>query len=51
MLLKTFRLEDYKKTKLMAFTVFVFYQLEKKKNYYPSRKDEEATNPNGSKLR
>jgi hypothetical protein len=29
----------------------LFYELEKKKAYYPSRKDEEAVNPNGSKLR
>ncbi len=29
----------------------LFYELEKKKIYYPTRKDEEAINPNGSKLR
>lgn len=29
----------------------LFYELEKKKKYYPTRKDEEATNPNGSSLR
>ena len=29
----------------------IFYNLEKKKSYYPTRKDEEATNPDGSKLR
>jgi len=29
----------------------LFYQLEKKKIYYPTRNDEEAANPNGSKLR
>jgi hypothetical protein len=29
----------------------LFYELEGKKVYYPTRKDEEATNPNGSRLR
>lgn len=29
----------------------LFYELEKKKIYYPTRKDEEAINPNGSPLR
>ena len=29
----------------------LFYELEKKKIYYPTRKDEEAINPNGSRLR
>jgi hypothetical protein len=29
----------------------LFYQQENKKVYYPSRKDEEAINPNGSSLR
>lgn len=29
----------------------LFYGLEEKKVYYPSRKDEEAINPNGSRLR
>lgn len=29
----------------------LFYGLEKKKIYYPTRKDEEAINPNGSRLR
>ncbi|MFZ6672636.1 hypothetical protein [Undibacterium sp. Xuan67W] len=29
----------------------LFYGLEKKKIYYPTRKDEEAMNPNGSRLR
>ncbi|MBE9212853.1 hypothetical protein IQ247_09130 [Plectonema cf. radiosum LEGE 06105] len=29
----------------------LFYQLEAKKVYYPTRKDEEARNPNGSRLR
>jgi hypothetical protein len=29
----------------------LFYQLDEKKIYYPTRKDEEAINPNGSLLR
>ena len=29
----------------------LFYQLEHKKVFYPSRRDEEATNPDGSRLR
>jgi len=29
----------------------LFYELEEKKPYYPTRKDEEAVNPNGSPLR
>jgi hypothetical protein len=29
----------------------LFYELEEKKIYYPSRRDEEAINPNGSRLR
>lgn len=29
----------------------LFYELDHKKQYYPTRKDEEAINPNGSQLR
>lgn len=29
----------------------LFYELDVKKPYYPTRKDEEAINPNGSRLR
>ena len=29
----------------------IFYELDEKKVYYPTRKDEEAINPDGSKLR
>jgi hypothetical protein len=29
----------------------LFYELEEKKVYYPSRRDEEAANPDGSRLR
>ena len=29
----------------------LFYGLDEKKRYYPSRRDEEAQNPDGSRLR
>lgn len=29
----------------------LFYELERKKAYYPTRRDEEAVNPDGSRLR
>jgi hypothetical protein len=29
----------------------LFYELEHKKKYYPTRRDDEAINPNGSRLR
>ncbi|EJN03272.1 hypothetical protein [Herbaspirillum sp. YR522] len=29
----------------------IFYELEEKKIFYPTRRDEEAVNPDGSKLR
>jgi len=29
----------------------IFYELEEKKVYYPTRRDEDAINPDGSKLR
>ena len=29
----------------------LFYELEEKKPFYPTRRDEEAINPNGSRLR
>jgi hypothetical protein len=29
----------------------LFYELENKMQYYPTRRDEEASNPNGSRLR
>jgi hypothetical protein len=29
----------------------LFFELSKKKQYYPTRKDEEAVNPDGSRLR
>jgi hypothetical protein len=35
----------------MGIHGILFYQLERKKQYYPTRKDEEASNPDGSRLR
>ena len=35
----------------MGIHGLLFYELERKKPYYPTRKDEEAINPNGSPLR
>ena len=39
------------KTNVQGIHGTLFYQLEKKKIYYPTRKDEEAVNPDGIKLR
>jgi hypothetical protein len=35
----------------MGIHGILFYELEHKKVYYPTRRDEEAINPGGSKLR
>jgi hypothetical protein len=35
----------------MGIHGILFYELEHKKAYYPTRRDEEAINPSGSKLR
>jgi hypothetical protein len=40
-----------KKSEAKGIHGIIFYELEKKKVYYPSRKDEEAVNPDGSRLR
>jgi hypothetical protein len=40
-----------RKTNAQGIHGTLFYQLEKKKIYYPTRKDEEAVNPDGFKLR
>lgn len=40
-----------KKSDAQGIHGVIFYQLENKKVYYPTRKDEEAVNPNGSRLR
>ena len=39
------------KRDVMGIHGILFYELEHKKQYYPTRKDEEAVNPNGSSLR
>ncbi|CAM3746105.1 hypothetical protein [Paracidovorax anthurii] len=40
-----------KKSEAQGIHGIIFYELEKKKVYYPTRKDEEAINPDGSRLR
>jgi hypothetical protein len=40
-----------KKSEANGIHGLLFYQLPEKKIYYPSRKDEEAVNPDGSRLR
>lgn len=39
------------KRQAMGIHGILFYESEHKKAYYPTRRDEEAVNPNGSKLR
>ena len=39
------------KSQAMGIHGILFYESERKKVYYPTRRDEEAVNPNGSKLR
>jgi hypothetical protein len=39
------------KREAMGIHGILFYQCEHKKVYYPTRRDEEAVNPNGSRLR
>jgi len=39
------------KCEAMGIHGLLFYELEVKKQYYPTRRDEEAINPSGSKLR
>jgi hypothetical protein len=39
------------KAQAMGIHGLLFYELECKKRYYPTRKDEEAVNPDGSRLR
>lgn len=39
------------KAEAMGIHGLLFYGLEEKKRYYPSRRDEEAQNPDGSRLR
>lgn len=40
-----------RKCDAMGIHGILFYELEGKKKYYPTRRDEEAVNPNGSRLR
>lgn len=40
-----------KKTDVHGIHGIIFYELDEKKAYYPTRKDEEAINPDGSSLR
>lgn len=40
-----------KKSQLQGIHGTLFYELDEKKVYYPTRRDAEAVNPNGSKLR
>ena len=35
----------------MGIHGILFYELDHKKQYYPTRKDEEASNPNGTRIR
>src|ERR1700722_10167609 len=39
------------KTEALGIHGILFYQLERKKIYYPTRRDEDAANPDGSRLR
>lgn len=39
------------KVEVQGIHGLLFYQLDEKKVYYPTRKDEEARNPGGSRLR
>lgn len=40
-----------KKAQAQGIHGIIFYELGEKKVYYPTRKDEEAVNPDGSRLR
>lgn len=39
------------KKDVMGIHMVLFYELKEKKEYYPNRRDEDAINPNGSRLR
>jgi hypothetical protein len=39
------------KAEAMGIHGILFFQLSEKRDYYPSRKDEEAVNPDGTRLR
>ena len=40
-----------RKRDAMGIHGLLFYELERKKQYYPTRRDEEAVNPDGTRLR
>ena len=40
-----------RKSEAMGINGVLFYELEYKKPYYPTRRDEEAVNPDGTRLR
>jgi hypothetical protein len=40
-----------RKSQAMGVHGIIFYELEHKKQYYPTRRDDQAENPNGTKLR
>lgn len=40
-----------RKSEAMGIHGQLFYELEEKKQYYPTRRDEEAINPDGTRLR
>jgi hypothetical protein len=40
-----------RKTEVVGIHGLLFYDLAQKKPYYPTRRDEEAVNPDGSRLR
>jgi hypothetical protein len=40
-----------RKCEAMGIHGLLFYELDAKKQYYPTRRDEEAINPDGTKLR
>lgn len=48
---KNIWLRPVKKSEAQGIHGIIFYELEEKKAYYPTRKDEEAINPDGSHLR
>jgi hypothetical protein len=44
-------LRRVRKREIQGLHGTIFYELDEKKAYYPSRRDEEAVNPSGSRLR
>ena len=50
-LFKRIWLKPIKKSDAYGINGIIFYEMDYKKLYYPTRKDEEAINPDGSSLR